>query len=62
MKLIQACACLFVCAVAILLGACGAPQTQTEKTPCETHTYGEWTVTTPATCKTLGEEARTCPD
>ena len=30
--------------------------------PATGHTFGEWTVTTPATCETEGQETRTCAD
>jgi len=31
-----------------------------DSTSTHTHEWGEWTVTTPATCETAGEETRTC--
>lgn len=34
--------------------------TPTDTTPPHSHAFGDWTVTTPATCGEAGEETRTC--
>ena len=38
--------------------ACG--ETETRAIPATGHSFGEWTVTTPATCTEDGAESRTC--
>lgn len=38
----------------------GCKEVESEVIPATGHTFGEWTVTTPATCETEGQETRTC--
>lgn len=40
----------------------GCNEVESEVIPATGHTFGEWTVTTPATCETEGQETRTCAD
>ena len=40
----------------------GCNEVESEVIPATGHTFGEWTVTTPATCETEGQEERTCAD
>lgn len=40
----------------------GCKEVESEVIPATGHTFGEWTVTTPATCETEGQETRTCAD
>lgn len=40
----------------------GCNEVESEVIPATGHTFGEWTVTTPATCETDGQETRTCAD
>lgn len=46
--------CLFACEDAATTAPAGSG------TLCENHTFGEWSVTVPATCNTAGQKTRTC--
>ena len=39
---------------------CACGETETRSIPATGHTFGEWTVTTPATCTADGVETRSC--
>ena len=60
-------ACLLVCATVFSLVACNSKPQGSEGESgngngetCTEHSYGEWVVTKPATCKEKGEQTATC--
>ncbi|MBQ8357693.1 MAG: leucine-rich repeat domain-containing protein [Clostridia bacterium] len=54
---------LLLCGVcmAVLLAACSdEPAPESGEPPAHTHAFGDWTVTTPATCTAAGVKTRSC--